>query len=74
MRRAVASPRPVPLPTSLVVKNESKMRSTNSGRDARAVVGDLDAHEAVGRVPCVIVIVPVSPSASIAFSSRFVHT
>ena len=42
-------------------------------RDARPVVGDVDAHAAaVGRVR--IVIVPVSPSASIALSSRFVHT
>src|SRR4051794_10484959 len=31
MRRAVSSPRPVPAPTPLVVKNGSKTRSTTSG-------------------------------------------
>src|SRR5207253_7883164 len=30
IRRAVARPRPVPCPTSLVVKNESKIRSRSS--------------------------------------------
>ena len=41
---AMASPRPVPSPTGLVVKNGSKMRSISVGRDAAAVVGDRHDH------------------------------
>ena len=37
-----AKPRPVPCPTSLVVKNGSKIRSPTLVGDAGAVVGDLD--------------------------------
>jgi len=35
-------PRPVPLPTGLVVKNGSKMRSTDLGRHSASRVGHLD--------------------------------
>ena len=59
--------------TSLVVKNGSKIRSRRPRRDAGAVVGDLDDAQAPSR-RVRIVIVPRSPSASIALSSRFVHT
>ena len=45
IRCAVASPSPVPWPTSLVVKNESNTRSRISARDPGAVVGDLDLGE-----------------------------
>ena len=44
--RAVASPRPVPLPISLVVKNESKTRVADLRGDARPVVGDVDRRAA----------------------------
>ena len=42
IRRAVSRPRPVPWPTSFVVKNGSKTCSCDVGRDPRAVVGDVD--------------------------------
>ena len=60
MRRAMSRPRPVPWPTSLVVKNGSKMRFAIVRRNARPVVdhahddlavagGGVDAHVAAGR-------------------------
>ena len=48
MPKTVASPRPVPLPTSLVVKNGSKMRADFLRRDAAAGVGDAQANEFAG--------------------------
>ena len=44
------------------------------GRDARAVVADLHERGSGPRGAVRIVIVPRSPSASIALSSRFVQT
>ena len=41
-------PRPVPTPTSLVVKNGSKIRASTRRRDAAAVVGDVQAQVAAG--------------------------
>jgi hypothetical protein len=69
----VARPRPVPCPTSLVVKNGSKMRPARSVGNARAVVGDLD-HRTTPVGPRRDRDRPPLPSASIALSSRFVHT
>src|SRR3954447_24003809 len=73
MRRAVASPRPVPWPTSFVVKNESKMCSRISG----GMPGPSSEMSTSAQLPprrVAIVIVPCSPSAWIALWIRFVHT
>src|SRR3954452_7174534 len=73
IRRAVASPRPVPWPTSLVVKNGSKSRSrTSSGIPGPSSATVTSRHAPSRRV--LTVIVPEPSSASIALSSRFVHT
>ena len=68
----VARPRPVPGPTSLVVKNESKMRSRISSAMPGPSSETSTARRRLARR--LIVIVPLSPSASIALSSRFVQT
>ncbi|MGC4086452.1 MAG: hypothetical protein QM756_00880 [Polyangiaceae bacterium] len=47
MLRAMDSPVRVPRPTSLVVKNVLEDPVTDFGRDAAAVVGDLDFEHAV---------------------------
>ena len=44
----MSRPRPVPSPTRLVVKNGSKIRLLDLGRDAGAGVADLDQHLPVG--------------------------
>ncbi len=44
MPSEIGSPRPVPIPRGLVVKNDSKIRGSTSERDPRTVVGDLDHH------------------------------
>ena len=44
IRRTISRPSPVPLPASLVVKNGSKIRETNSGRNAGTLITDLDDH------------------------------
>ena len=49
MRCAVARPSPVPWPTSLVVKKESKTCSRISGGMPGAVVGDVDRRALVRR-------------------------
>ena len=42
IRREMSSPRPVPLPTSFVVKNGSNARACTFGRHPGSGVGDLD--------------------------------
>ena len=49
MPELIDRPRPVPLPTGLVVKNGSKIRSRIAGSMPLAVVGDVDLDAAVGR-------------------------
>ena len=86
MPSTVASPRPVPLPISLVVKNGSKMRSRLFGRDAHAGVGHAHAHISAGlglgrqggemlrravRFSAASVSVPPSGMASRALTHRF---
>ena len=64
----------MPEPTAFVVKNGSKTRRCASS----GMPGPSSAIRTSTPVSChgavVIVIVPVSPSASIALSSRFVQT
>ena len=50
------------------------MCSADLRRDAGAVVGDVDTSAQFPSRRVVIVIVPLSPSASIALSSRLVQT
>ena len=63
----------MPLPTSFVVTKASKTRLRTSG----GMPGPSSATCTSMQLPSrsvVIVMVPSSPSASIALSSRFVHT
>ena len=74
MRRVMSSPRPVPFPTALVVKNGSKMRRWMSARDAGAVVRDLDHHLAVDPARRRSGRARPSQLRPAALSIRFVHT
>jgi hypothetical protein len=69
--RAVESPRPVPAPTLLVVKNGSKMRgASSSGMPGPSSAISTIAQPSSERVA--IVSVPLPASASSALSIRFV--
>src|SRR4051794_37072046 len=73
MRRQVSRPRPVPAPTSLVVKNGSKILS----RFSSGMPGPSSPMSTFTQSPSRlvrIVIVPVSPSAWIALWRMYVHT
>ena len=61
--RAIDSPWPVPLPTSLVVKNGSKIRFRDVRRDAATGVGDRDHDDVAPSTRVAIRIVPRSPVA-----------
>src|SRR3954451_2992751 len=74
MRRAVASPSPVPWPTSFVVKNESKMRSLFSGGIPSLPSSSTSTTAQSPSRRVVIVIVPLSPRAAMALSIRLVQT
>ena len=74
IRRAVSRPSPVPVPDVLGGEERVEDAVAVLGRDAGAVVGDVDDDAAARRGAVAIVIVPCSPSASIALSSRLVHT
>ena len=52
MRHEMSSPRPVPSPTSLVVKNGSKIRALDVVGDARSGVADLDQDLVARRGRC----------------------
>ena len=74
MRRAMSRPRPVPLPTPLVVKNGSNARAATSGVMPGAGVADLDDHRVAvgaGRDPQRA---RARPSRRRALSIRLVHT
>src|SRR5258707_7721506 len=73
IRLAVSRPRPVPRPTSLVVKDGAKIRSrASAGMPGPSPSVATSAQSPSRRAP--IVILPLSPDASVALSSRVVQT
>ena len=73
IRRATSRPRPVPLPTSFVVKNGSNTRSRMSG----GIPGPSSAMSISAQSPSALVVIvmrPLSPRASIALARRLVQT
>src|SRR5215475_8300155 len=73
MRQEMSSPRPVPSPTSLVVKNGSKIRSRISAGTPGPVSPISTSARSLSRAVRTVS-VPVPPMANTALSIRFVHT